>query len=358
MLVGVSLLNPSGSVRQVSKYFFGIAALVALLLAIAQPARAVTIGSDLSANAGSSGPCNAPCDWVPTEEHAVLVPTTGVLTTWRFKEFSINDLAGEVFRLVVLSGNKAVAIDTQVLPSMPGFQQNIYEFKTSIPVQGGERLGLEIPGFIAVWALNTDPAFFGDYWQPALALNEERIPDTPNVHNEHELLFNADIGAPSPPGGGGSTGGGSSGGGGGSQTGKAKFFNGGPNPTILTNDPNQFTAPAKCELPQGSPLTCSGAVAMYSISSLLSDEPNKHDGKASAKPKSVVVGKASFSIPAGQTKEIKVKLKQKAVATLRKMGKLTGTLTTTSNLTDGTKSSVSQRLTVKLKQPKPKHRLD
>ena len=58
-----------------------------------------------------------------------------------------------------------------------------------------------------MWAFNTDPSFYGDYWQPALALNEERIPDTANVHNEHELLLNADIGAPSPPGGGGSSGG-------------------------------------------------------------------------------------------------------------------------------------------------------
>ena len=52
---------------------------------------------------------------------------------------------------------------------------------------------------------------------------------------------------------------------------------------------------------------------------------------------------------------MKVKLKPKAVAALKEAGKLKGYLTTTNNLTDGTKSSVTQRVTIKLKKPKTKH---
>ena len=122
-----------------------LAATVALL-AVSRPAGAVTIGSDLSANAIIGGPSGCPCTFVPTGSHAVVVPEAGVLTTWRFKSESSFDLKGEVFRLVVLKGNTAVAMDSQVLPSKPEFQQNLYEFKTSIPVVPGERLGLEARG--------------------------------------------------------------------------------------------------------------------------------------------------------------------------------------------------------------------
>ena len=128
------------------------------LLAVAQPAGAVTIGSDLSANAIIGGPGGCPCTFVPTESHAVIVPEAGVLTTWRFKSESGFDLKGEVFRLVVLKGNTAVAMDSQVLPSKPEFQQNLYEFNTSIPVETGERLGLEGRG--DVFSAVPDPSVY------------------------------------------------------------------------------------------------------------------------------------------------------------------------------------------------------
>ena len=52
---------------------------------------------------------------------------------------------------------------------------------------------------------------------------------------------------------------------------------------------------------------------------------------------------------------MKVKLTSNAAAALKNRGKLKGSLTATSTLVDGTKSSVTQKLTIKLKGPKPKH---
>ena len=77
---------------------------------------------------------------------------------------------------------------------------------------------------------------------------------------------------------------------------------------------------------------------------------------AAKKKKGAVLGRGSFNIAPGATKQVKVKLKPKAAKALKKTGKLKGILTTTSNLTDGTKSSVVQNLTIKLKGFKPKHR--
>lgn len=342
----MSLSGPARAASLASKHLVGIAALIALvaLLAVAQPAGAVTIGSDLSANASIGGPAGCPCTLVPTESHAVVVPEAGVLTTWRFKSVSSFDLVGEVFRLVVLKGNTAVAMDSQVLPSRPEFQQNLYEFHTSIPVETGERLGLEGRG--DVFTAVPDPSVYMDQWEPPLGLNETK-PPTLSGNFPYELLFNADIGAPSPPGGGSS--------GGGTQTGQVKLLNGGPSPTILTDVANRFVMPAKCELPPGSPFTCSGAVVLQSISAPNNAEPGQH-ARAAAKKKGAVLGRGSFNIAPGATKQVKVKLKPKAAKALKKTGKLKGILTTTSNLTDGTKSSVVQKLTIKLKGFKPKHR--
>lgn len=316
------------------------------LLVLASPAGAVTIGSDLSGNALIGGPGGCPCTFVPTESHAVVVPEAGVLTAWRFKSMSSFDLKGEIFRLVVLKGNTAVAIDSQVLPSRPEFQQNLYEFKASIPVESGERLGLEGRGDVFTGV--QDPSVYMSQWDPPLKLNETAPPLFENGHFEYELLFNADIGVPSlPPSGSGSSGGGSSGGG--APTGKVKLLNGGPNPTILTTKSGQFTDPAKCELPPGSPFTCSGAVVLNQVKQ---DLVAPGFARAAAKKKGAVIGKGSFNIAPGQTANVKVKLKPPAVAALKKAGKLKGYLTTTSNLTDGTKSSLTQNLTIKYRKPK------
>jgi len=354
MLSCVSVPTAVGIVQRPPGRLLSLVGLVAfvLLLMVAQPAGAVTIGSDLSVNAGSSlGTC--PCTYAPTEGQKIEVPADGVLTRWRFKEFESNDLSGLEFKLVVLQGNKAVAIDPQVLGSKPKFTQTVYEFTANIPVHAGERLALESPGIYAVFGFPTNSASYVDEWAPPLTLNETRDPTLANYNNTHELLLNADIGAPSPPSGGG---GGASNGAGG--TGKATVLNGGPSPTVLTNKPSQFTAPAKCELPPGSPFTCSGSVVLKSVGGGDSGKPSDRTAGVSAKPKSVVLGQATFNIAPGQTAQIKVKLKPKAQSTLKNTGKLRGTLTTTSALTDGTKASVSQNLTVKLKpkpKPKPKH---
>lgn len=340
----MSLTSPADIAHLPAKRLVGVAALIvcAALLAIARPAGAVTIGSDLSANASIGGPAGCPCTLVPTESHAVVVPEAGVLTTWRFKSLSGFDLVGEVFRLVVLKGNTVVAMDSRVLPSRPEFQQNLYEFKTSIPVETGERLGLEGRG--DVFSAVSDPSVYMDQWEPPLGLNETQ-PPTLSGNFPYELLLNADIGAPSPPSGGGGSGGGT-------PAGKVKLLNGGPSPTILTDVANRFIMPAKCELPPGSPYSCSGAVVLRSISAPTNAEPGQH-ARAAAKPKSVVLGRGTFTIAPGQTKKIAVKLKPKAKQALKQAGKLKGKLTTTSNLTDGTTASVRQNLTLKLKPPSP-----
>ena len=333
----------------------GSVILVLFLLASPRPAGAVTIGSDLSVNAGADlGVC--PCTFAPSGAPGYTIPSDGVLTKWRFKNFSVNDLAGVGFKLVVLQGNKVVAVDAQTLPSKPGFQQNVYEFTANIPVQAGERIGLESPGSFAVFGVPTNASASVDEWSPPLGLNESGNPTAANVNNQHELLLNADIGAPSPPSSGGGAPGGAGGGGGGAPTtappsgdnsgggtGTTVLLNGGPSPTVLTSNPGHFTAPATCELPPGSPFTCSGSVVLRSVTG---------PARASATGGAVVLARAAFTIAPGQTKRITVKLKAKAQAALKKTGKLKGTLTTTSTLIDGTTSTAKQQLTVKLKTPK------
>ena len=147
---------------------------------------------------------HAPCAWVPTEEHAVVVPTSGVLTAWRLKEFSINDLAGEVFKLVVLRGNKAVAIDPQVLPSKPEFPQNVYEFTTNIPVPQASAWGSRSQGSSPSWPstpIRPSSRLFGT---PPLALNDAR-PTVAANYKTNTSCCSTPISAPRARRGGGST---------------------------------------------------------------------------------------------------------------------------------------------------------
>ncbi len=335
-------LIKAGFAKVASARALGRAALLSVLasLALAAPAGAVTIGSNLSANAGSF-----PLDglWVPSGTDAYVIPSSGMLTRWRVKEFNSSDVTGQTVKLEVLTGATATAVDSETLPSAPGFSQNVFEFTVNIPVQAGQHLGL-VPGPFSDFAFS-GPSLAYDYWATPLTLNETRAPDNTAI-SQKELLINADINESS------SSGGGSSGGGGGNssgQNGRVVFGNGAPSPTVLTDNPSLFTDPAICKLPPGSPFTCSGAVVFMGLST---GGASHRPWQALAKKKSIVFGRASFQIAPGKTAKIKVKLKKVARGMLSSNHKLKGTLTTTSTLTDGTKSSVSQRLTVKLK---PKH---
>ncbi len=309
-------------------------------LTFAAPAGAATIGADLSASAIYGGPSGCPCTFVPTQSDAVTVPSSGTLTAWRFKNIDSNSDTGETAALVVLNGNTAVAIDSRTLPSRPSSTQNLYEFPANIPVQAGQRLGLEVENIDGMFSSATVPSFFFDDWQPALALNETRAPTFPDGNIYRVLLFNADINGASQPVPS-------------TPTGQVTLLNGGPSPTILTSHTGYFTEPATCELPPGSPFTCSGAIVFKGLAQGDGANVSSQASKKKTK-KSVVFGRASFSIAPGATAEIKVVLTKVARRMLSSTHKLKGTLTTTSTLTDGTKSSVTQTLTVKLKH-KPKH---
>ena len=244
-----------------------LAATVALL-AVSRPAGAVTIGSDLSANAIIGGPSGCPCTFVPTESHAVVVPEAGVLTTWRFKSESSFDLKGEVFRLVVLKGNTAVAMDSQVMPSKPNSSRTSTNSKRPSPSVPGERLGLEAKG--DVFTATLDPSVYQDQWVPPLKLNETLPPTYPNGKFKKELLFNADIGSPSPPPGGGGS----------AQTGQVKLLNGGPNPTILTT--HSVGSPIR---PNANSLRARPSPAAARSSSIRSNPTSSRPAPAAARPR-------------------------------------------------------------------------
>ena len=330
-------LSPLGGTHAAPGRILRRAALLSVCaLTFAAPAGAETIGADLSADATFGGPSGCPCTWVPTQSDAVTVPSSGTLTAWRFKNIDINDDTGQVVKLVVLQGNTAVAINSQTLPARPSSTQNLYQFNVSVPVIGGERLGLEVENIDGTFSSSTVPSFLFDTWAPALALNETRAPDFTGGNIQRILLFNADINGASPPSGGGA------------QNGQVTLLNGGPSPTILTSHAGYFTDPATCELPPGSPYICSGAVVFRGLAD------SGGGAQTSSKSKTIVLGQGSFSLAPGASSEIKVTLAKQARRALSATHKLKGTLTTTSTLTDGTKSSVTQKLTVKLKQ-KPKH---
>jgi hypothetical protein len=312
-------------------------------------AQAVTIGSDLSAtaNVAFSFP---DAMVVASGGGAVAVPADGVLTTWRLKYMDVHEhSAGTELNLVVLNGNTLDAVDAEHMPvaTEPNVQ-HIVEFHTSLPVHAGERLGIEVPTQCDCEFMQIDGVNKSDFWVPPLTLGQSAAPKY--SEQEPTPILNADIGPPSTPSGPtGTSGGGAPSTGDTKLNGQVVFENGGPSIKLATDTKNGFfTSPAKCELPPGSPLKCTGAVVFVGFGPGSSPGPG---ATPSAKAKKApAYGSVNFSLSPGESKKIKVPLKKAAKATLARQGKLTGKLTTSTTLASGAASSLTQKLTLKLKQ--------
>jgi hypothetical protein len=119
-------------------------------------------------------------------------PSAGVLTSWRVKAGDSG--AGTLerkLRLRVLRGYTGVG--TGSLESLP-LAAGIYNYATRLPVQAGDRLGLDFPdaaGGEPVPVISAAPGVPLDYWNPLLGEGVETLPNSPQP--SQELLVQATL---------------------------------------------------------------------------------------------------------------------------------------------------------------------
>jgi hypothetical protein len=158
---------------------------------------AVTIGSDLTLDntvgvaCGVGSTLDDRCTYAQTAPDAGYVsPIDGVIVRWRVKEGS--NVAGEVLNLRVLrpvGGGAFVGAGTSA-PGVTSGPVVIETFETRLPIQAGDRIGLDaVYGHINV--ANGEFAGFFSRWFPALS--EGGVGTPPGGGFPGALLVNADI---------------------------------------------------------------------------------------------------------------------------------------------------------------------
>ncbi len=111
---------------------------------------------------------------------------------------------------------------------------------------------------------------------------------------------------------------------------------------IYTKQPNWFDLTAKCEL-HGLEF-CEGASTVYcSCSQAFGTISRKHAAKQ------LVVGRASFRVPAGQTAKVKVTLSPATRAILKRKHVMHATVATTLKIPGGRTATTTSKITVALK---------
>lgn len=182
------------SLRKVSG--FGMATLVALLLALPVSAGAgvVTVGPDLVGEFENQSCGSAPCGVVQTGLPAPRLaasPVTGTVIRWRMRGGS----PGLPYRLRVFAPAglftfTATASSAYAVPASSALQS----FPTSIPIQAGQGIGLDLPAEGAVDYREAPGAAYAYFPSPPLdgiPTEGEDIGESP-----WELGFNADVLAP------------------------------------------------------------------------------------------------------------------------------------------------------------------
>jgi hypothetical protein len=166
--------------------FASLAAVCALSATCVTPASAstVTVGPDLSAAVGvNTFSCNVVGGCTYSQESPSYVsPVSGAIVRWRV-------LRGHgPLTLRVIDGNTGGASSATVEPSA----ETLETFPTDLPIQAGQRIGIDLPaGFVSDIGVAQPAGFAVSSWAPSLLSGETSSPDF--VFTPFELLLNADV---------------------------------------------------------------------------------------------------------------------------------------------------------------------
>jgi len=184
------------------KISLAVAALCAF--AAAPAGAAVTFGSAML-----SEPTGAPCATIsepqsctyaigtlPAESQEVggtVAPSAGVITSWKVKAGPNGSASDEPdLRLRVLRGNTGVG--SGPIEELP-LGKGIYSYIARLPVQAGDRLGLDFLGVQPGEAPPVAKTMTGattDTWSPPLADGATLLPTT-GTNNDYELMVQATV---------------------------------------------------------------------------------------------------------------------------------------------------------------------
>ena len=168
---------------------------------------AITFGSDLQ-DAPGAGFCSGPIIAVPASctlamagldpaddaAGGAVAPQKGVIVRWRVRRETAASSPTVQAALRVLRGDTGAGRSAEV--ALPG-ASGTYEFPTRLPVQAGDRLGidlLDVPFLAMVNILRrpSSPLDIVDKWDPPLAEGASTAPSV-NDETDFELTMNADI---------------------------------------------------------------------------------------------------------------------------------------------------------------------
>lgn len=178
---------------------FGVAVLAGAILLTAPAAHAaVTIGSDLSPNAGNQDPCTplagSPCTvtnlQLPGEQ--LTSPVDGVVVRWRVE--AVNGDTGTPVRLRVIrdeGGGAFVGVGASASRTIPTTGLGTFTFASRVPIAAGEQVALDVEPpsteLLLIAAAATVDGVLGR-WQPPLG-DEARS----TAASVGEATFNADV---------------------------------------------------------------------------------------------------------------------------------------------------------------------
>jgi hypothetical protein len=324
----------------------------AAVLLPALPANAaVTLGSDLTGTPFGSTPCvgstTDPCMLAMTSlpGRMMAAPTDGVIIRWRVKGNNAGTPVGLTLRVIRPTGaGSFVAISTSAPASFPTtVPDTMIAPATQQPVKAGDLIALVVQppsnNFEFQVATNT-PGLNMARWQPPLAEGDPASPPTSTVPDTAELLYNADVEPDADCDGLGD------------ETQDPQVVPGGCSPAAAAAAPLAGLASLAGGVVKTNgkriSLTFScpgggGACSGNSVS-LESARPVNAGGAAAAKAKRILVGSASFTIPAGASQAVSVPLSKRARKVLRERRKLPVNATVT-----GAGHSTTVSLTIKLK---------
>jgi hypothetical protein len=182
------------------RFVLAVSVLAAGAMLVAPPSAqaAVTIGSDLSPNAGNQNPCapvaGMPCTianlQLPGEQ--VTAPFDGVVVRWRVE--AVSGDTGTPVRLRVVrdaGGSAFTAVGTSATRTIPMTGLETFSFATRLPIAAGEQVALDVEPpsteLLLVATAATVDGLLGR-WQPELG----SVPQPP-TSSMGEATFNADV---------------------------------------------------------------------------------------------------------------------------------------------------------------------
>jgi hypothetical protein len=323
----------------------------ALLLPAVPAQAAVTFGSDLTGTPAAGTPCpsttTAACMLAMTSlpGRMMAAPTDGVIVRWRVKGNSSANPVDMTLRVIRPSGGGSfTAINTSPTATFPmTVLDTTITPATQQPVKAGDVIAVVVQPPSNNFEFQTGITQVGlniARWQPPLADGSTSPPTLPPQNDTAELLYNAELEPDADCDGLGD------------ETQDPQVVPGGCSPAAPAAAPLAALASLAGGVVKTKGKTISlmlscpagGGPCSGNGVSLRSAKPVNAGRAAAAKAKRIAVGSASFSIPAGASQAVGVRLTKRARTVLLQRRKLATKATIT-----GAGRSTTASLTIKLK---------